>query len=63
VDAFEVMRLFVEGVLRFGLDAGKPKFSTFMLAPLPNAQKEITKSLTTLAEPSTAQQFCSITFL
>jgi V-type H+-transporting ATPase subunit C len=50
----KVMRIFVEGVLRFGLsETGKPKFSTFMLAPMPsaNAQKEIQKALTTLAEP------------
>jgi len=47
----KVMRIFVEGVLRFGLEGGKPKFSAFMLAPLPNAQKEIQKSLTSLAEP------------
>jgi V-type H+-transporting ATPase subunit C len=48
----KVMRLFVEGVLRFGLGAdGKPKFTTFMLAPNMNAQKDIQKALTTLAEP------------
>jgi V-type H+-transporting ATPase subunit C len=47
----KVMRVFVDGVLRFGLEKGKPKFTAFMLAPKPTAaaSKKIQEELTGLS--------------